>query len=74
MEFYIELKLAGDEFPGSFSNGLTLCGTHAANSLEKFEETENAVKYNDDRDHVLVLNKETKGDALVLCHQKNQSR
>lgn len=66
MEFYIELKLAGDEFPGSFSNGLTLCGTHAANSLEKFEETENAVKYNDDRDHVLVLNKETKGDALVL--------
>lgn len=63
MEFYVELKLDSDVYPGNFSNGLTLCGTHP---LEKKEETDNAITYRSYRGHTVVLHKNKKGEAYEL--------
>ncbi len=69
MEFYVELKLADDGYPGSFANGLSLCNTYSSHSLNKTEEADNAVKYQDGRGHTLVLHKTTKGEAFELYTQ-----
>ncbi len=66
MELYIELKLAEDDYPGAFANGLSLCNTHSTHSLEKKEETDNAITFKSYRGHTVVLHKNKKGEAYEL--------
>ncbi|MGB8452544.1 MAG: glycoside hydrolase family 36 protein [Anaerocolumna sp.] len=64
MEYYVELKLRGDDHNGGFSNGLTLCGSKSTTGLVKVSENENAIIYKNSKNHVITLNMK-KGDDTV---------
>ena len=56
MEYYVELKLRGDDHAGGFSNGLTLCGSESTKGLVKVSEDENTILYKNTRNHHITLN------------------
>lgn len=56
MEYYVELKLRGDDHSGGFSNGLTLCNSQSTRELVKVSENENTIVYKNSRNHYITLN------------------
>lgn len=56
MEYYVELKLRGDDHSGGFANGLTLCNGQSTNELVKVSEKEDAIIYKNSRNHFVTLN------------------
>ncbi|NLL01095.1 MAG: alpha-galactosidase [Clostridiales bacterium] len=56
MEYYVELKLRGDDHSGGFSNGLTLCNGQSTKELVKYSEKEDSVIYINSNNHYVTLN------------------
>lgn len=56
MEYYVELKLRGDDHSGGFSNGLTLCNSQSTRELVKVSANENTIVYKNSRNHYITLN------------------
>lgn len=56
MEYYVELKLRGDDHSGGFSNGLTLCNSQSTMELVKVQEDENAITFKNSKNHRITLN------------------
>ena len=66
MEFYVELKLAGDSYPDGFLNGLSLTRSQSFWSLKKEDETDEVITYRNYHNHKLCLHKTKKGEALEV--------
>lgn len=66
MEFYVELKLRGDDHNGGFSNGLTLCGSKSTCDLAIISEQEDTITYNNPKNHKVTLNKRYYRDTLQV--------
>lgn len=60
MEFYVELKLRSDRHNNGFSNGLTLCGSQSTTDFSVVSESDNAVVYQNDKQHLVTLNRENR--------------
>lgn len=66
MEYYVELKLRGDDHNGGFSNGLTLCGSKSTCDLAKISEQEDTIIYKNPKNHKVTLNKRYYRDTLQV--------
>lgn len=66
MEYYVELKLRGDDYNGGFSNGLTLCGSRSTCELVKTSENVEAITYKNSRKHQITLNMKHYGETIQV--------
>lgn len=66
MEYYVELKLRGDDHNGGFSNGLTLCGSRSTSDLIMVSEKDEAICYKNARNHLIILNRKQIKDTLQV--------
>lgn len=66
MEFYVELKLRGDDHNGGFSNGLTMCGSKSTKELEEISKNESESIFRNTKNHYITLNKKTSGDTIEV--------
>ena len=69
MEFYVELKLAGDAYSDGFANGMTLSKAQSSRALQKVEEADSVTTYRNYYDHTVCLNKKQKGEAFEYYTQ-----
>lgn len=69
MEFYVELKLAGDAYTDGFANGLTLSKSQSSRALQKVEESDEVITYRNYYNHTVRLHKKQKGEAFELSTQ-----
>ncbi len=66
MEYYVELKLRGDDHSGGFANGLTLCDGQSTKELVKLSEKEDIITYKNSRNHHIALNIKRRADATEV--------
>lgn len=66
MEYYVELKLRGDDHSGGFSNGLTLCGSESTKGLAKVDEDASSLTYKNSRNHHVILNIDKEENATSV--------
>ena len=64
MEFYAEMKLAGDEYAGGFSCGLTMTGSKTIKGFTPISETPEKTQYQNERGIILTVHKKKDGAAL----------
>lgn len=64
MEFYAEMKLAGDEYAGGFSCGLTMTGSKTIKGFTPISETPEKTQYQNERGNILTVHKKKDGAAL----------
>ncbi len=63
MEFYVELKLAGDAYPDGFANGMILSKAQSSRALKLEEETDTVKTFRNYYNHKLCLHQTKRGEA-----------
>ncbi len=66
MEYYVEMKLRGDDHNGGFSNGLTLCGSRSTAELIKVLEDNDAISYKNTKNHYITLNMKQREETIEV--------
>lgn len=66
MEYYVELKLRGDDHNGGFSNGLTLCGSKSTTDFERLSDNGSSTIYQNNRGQYITLHKSEGENTIEL--------